>query len=300
MSSSNPNTSTSESSKILNIDSYSNSLWLVKVPSYIAEKWSNCVNGESLGLLTIANSEQGKKIFVSLNEDANNTSSNRNRPSATVNEFVLDEFSNNDSNQQHLIAFDYNNPTDVVSNTNTTNSVGTTGNVSSSYIMKGQVTKRSILKPKNKLSTEYKKLVTNRNLKASTHHESVIAPIYDLETRTNASHVVDFIPPASVTAGSGGAADLKRKLNQQQSETLRQMKSSNTNESSSSSSIAAATAMTSITAINPNATLRSRFFDAFTLNSKQSLKELIIYCQVTNATSGSSLSAVTTGGRGDS
>lgn len=235
----------SDASKILNVDSFSNSVWLVKIPTFIAEKWADCNTNDELGLLTITNTDKGKTILVNLKNDKNT-----NQPT----EFVLEEFSNNDTAQQHLIVFDYEN-SDSVNSSAASNP--------SSYIVKGQITKKSILTPKNILSAEYKKIVSDRNIKANSLHETVIAPIYDLETRNSSSHTVDFIPPPATSA----ATELKRKVTQQQSESLRNVKA-NMNESTSIS-------------VNSNS-LRGRFFDAFTNNARQSLKELLMHCSTTS------------------
>lgn len=57
----NPNSGT-----MLDVSKVSNTLWLVKVPKYVADKWDNAPNGLEVGKIKIVNTP-GKKADLTLN-----------------------------------------------------------------------------------------------------------------------------------------------------------------------------------------------------------------------------------------
>ena len=87
--------------KTLNLNGKNQSLWLVKVPTFVAEKWSQHKSDDLLGSLSIStvlvgpNSQPIKKININLNSDG----------SDEPEEFTLEELSSND---HQLLAFKLN------------------------------------------------------------------------------------------------------------------------------------------------------------------------------------------------
>ena len=196
--------------KTLDITSIDNSIWLVKVPNFVADLLSAKDQNENIGSLKVT----GKNMSIDLIDSEQNQSYQ-----FTLNEKPITE--------QHLLAFLY----DEKNN---------------SYKVQGQITKNSVLMPTQ--SAQYQKNVINRSTSSTTRQETQYAPASAIDNR-NTSHVVDFIPPAYV--------DQKRKA------------SGEAGPSSSSK-------QAKMTPADIDK-LRSKFFEAFTTNSLQSVKDLLVH-----------------------
>lgn len=152
--------STAQKKKPLDIGGFKNSVWLVKVPVYIAERLSTMKENDTIGSLSIS----GQKIDMSFKRE----------DGVTRDDFSLQELPTS-SESDHLIAFQYEEQT-------------------AAYSVVGQITKRSILRPTE--SRKYKQIVMQRGTQASSHRETQLKSISVLESQPT-SQVIDFIPPVT-------------------------------------------------------------------------------------------------------
>ena len=168
------NSKSSSKKPELDLQGRKSSLWLVKVPSYVAEKLSTAKTGDAVGTLSITAdpSKQGKKsINVTLLADTK-----ANDPTA----FTLEPLAAADD--QELLSF-------------------TNDHETRSFTLHGNVTKKLFLKPKD--DPKYRQMIRDRGksaLPSKSTHEADMASV--LQARA-ASHIIDFIPPAH--------AELKRR-----------------------------------------------------------------------------------------
>jgi hypothetical protein len=185
----------------------SQSLWLVKIPTNVAEVWRSSQCGESLGSLAIESvpsSIPGKKprskVSIQLRSDIAPESSMSRSSSVesadappTITEFTLDEIQNMKSTSSNMVVFDSNEGQDAFS-------------------LKGHVSTFWSLTPKD--NEQYRQAVKNRQVNASTKIHSVKS--IDSKTvfeHSNKAQEVGFKPPAYVTErkrdvdslGAGGA-----------------------------------------------------------------------------------------------
>ena len=115
--------SSASTEKHLNLSTKNQSLWLVKIPTFVAERWASAESEELLGSLSInsvalkPNAPPVKQITVKLTND-------RSEPE----EFTLEELSTSDF--QQLMAFKFFEKSD-------------------SFAVQGQVSKNLSLKPTN-------------------------------------------------------------------------------------------------------------------------------------------------------
>jgi hypothetical protein len=165
--------------KTLNLNTKDQSLWLVKVPTFVSERWANAQSEDLLGSLSIntvqkPNAPPTKQFCIKLgNNDGD------------PEDFTLETLSTSES--QKLLAFKFHEHSD-------------------SYSIQGQVSKNFFLKPKE--SKKYTEKVRERGVIATTRQEIQHVTQEDVCHGKSASHTVDFIPPAH--------AELKRKTQEQQ------------------------------------------------------------------------------------
>ena len=208
----------------LDMQGQKSSLWLVKVPAYVAEKLATAKTGDAVGTLSITAdpSKQGKKsINVTLSADTK-----ANDPTA----FTLEPLAAADD--QELLSF-------------------TNDREKNSFTLHGNVTKKLFLKPKD--DSKYRQMIRDRGksaLPSKSTHEADMASV--LQARAS-SHIIDFIPPAY--------AELKRR---------RLETGGKSAEGSAGGS--------SGTPVDMDA-LRSKLFQCFESNSRQSMKDLIAHCK---------------------
>jgi len=176
-----------EQKHALNIRDIDQSLWLVKVPGFIADKWATAEHDEILGQLKITLKSTGpnkpptKQLSVILN---NNTGDSSN---TVPSNYTLEEVTTLKGCDDNFIAF---------------SSDKSNGN-SDGYYMDGKVTKNLILKPQN--NSEYRQLVRDRSLSKIVNRKQVQeADFSAIELAASQSNNVDFISAEKI--------ELKRKL----------------------------------------------------------------------------------------
>lgn len=159
----------------LDVASADKSLWLVKIPQAVADKWAEAGNNEILGTLTITSTpaQSGKpsshKLSVKLVEDDSSEST-------TAGEYTIDELPTG----PQIYAFEHDK----------------TGN---SFSIKGRVSKKYNLRPR--LNSEYHKNLRMKTLKASqTHQISSVDSAEAMIKNQGRSGEVDFIPPIHADA----------------------------------------------------------------------------------------------------
>lgn len=177
----------------LDIASTTQSLWLVKIPTNVAETWKSSQCGESLGSLAIESvpsNVPGKKprskVSIQLRSDIGDIGGENSmdvdttdKPPA-ITEFTLDEIQSMKSASSNMVVFDSNETQD-------------------SFSLKGHVSTFWSLTPKD--NEQYRQAVKSRQLNASTKIHSVKAidskAVFE---HSNKIQEVGFKPPAYVTS----------------------------------------------------------------------------------------------------
>lgn len=169
----------------LNIEGKEQQLWLVKVPSFVAKKWSTAEHDEIVGVLTNQtvmgpNQKLMKKMEIKLNDKnelkkENNNDDINDDPESKVSDFSLEAISFDKDGQ--LLAFSH---------------VGNDEN--EGYAILGNITKKLDMKPRG--TAQYREIIKGRTIKADTKKESR-ATDHQLFTKSSdvAKYVVDFRLP---------------------------------------------------------------------------------------------------------
>jgi len=164
----------------LNLEGKDQQLWLVKVPSFVAKKWSTAEHDELVGVLTNQtiigpNQKLMKKMEIKLNEKYNNNNNNEDDPSSKVNEFSLEAIPFDKEGQ--LLAFSH---------------VGNDEN--EGYAILGNITKKLDMKPRG--TSQYREIIKDRTLKADSKKETRSTD-HQLFTKSSdvSKYVVDFRLP---------------------------------------------------------------------------------------------------------
>lgn len=217
----------------LNIESKDQSLWLVKIPQFIAEKWATLSNDEILGSLTVKVAGQTKQLHV----DLSNT--NTIDGSTLPTKFTLEEISQQSTGDEFYAL------SATVDEQNDEEPV---------FSMDGKITKNLILKPQN--NDEYHEFIRERNAKAKIkwRKETILADANELQRSALQPQILDFMQV--------DATERKRKLNASEK------------KQTTFSSLKEAAASEKETA----AYIKSKIFQAFTLNEKQSFKDILSVC----------------------
>jgi hypothetical protein len=206
----------------LNMEAIDSSLWLVKIPHFVADRLGSLEEDQTVGALSInavppsaPGQKASKRISVSLlaNEDGDPT------------EFTLEELSTATDTQ--MMAFAYDQP-------------------SNEFTVQGQVTKKLVLKPED--SVAYRQLLKRRSTQDRKMTQA--ANPEDILTTRASSNVIDFIPPVR--------AEMKRKAIEQE--------------------YAAKKSKVAMGGVDYEM-LRSKLFEAFAINKRQSLKDLLAMCK---------------------
>ena len=166
----------------LNLEGKDQQLWLVKVPSFVAKKWSTAEHDEIVGVLTNqtvmgSNQKLMKKMEIKLNninkKDINNVDNDD--PASKVNDFSLEAISFDKEGQ--LLAFSH---------------VGNDDN--EGYAILGNITKKLDMKPRG--TAQYREIIKERTIKADSKKESR-ATDHQLFTKSSdvAKYIVDFRLP---------------------------------------------------------------------------------------------------------
>lgn len=254
----------SKDRKPLNIDELDQSLWLVKVPAFVAQKWETCQNDEILGNLGIqlrrgANNAVTKEILVNLKNSTDNSSnsngSNRNSSNGTAKtsggnnstasngntsnsndihiptEFKLEETSKG-SGDVSFLAFSYD---------------STNGN----YVVDGTCTRKLFLKPQP--TKEYYNYIAERKKKSMTRFETTAVETNTIFSSTaNRGEAIDFFK-----------LDKKRKAENERMPSIKKL--------------ATADSKIEFTAADRNK-LKLKIFELFGTNEKQLLKDIVVHC----------------------
>ena len=169
----------------LNLEGKDQQLWLVKVPSFVAKKWSTAEHDEIVGVLSNQtvmgpNQKLMKKMEIKINDnskkDINNVDDNDNDdPASKVNDFSLEAISFDKEGQ--LLAFSH---------------VGNDEN--EGYAILGNITKKLDMKPRG--TAQYREIIKERTIKADSKKETR-ATDHQLFTKSSdvAKYVVDFRLP---------------------------------------------------------------------------------------------------------
>jgi hypothetical protein len=162
------------SKKVLNIDNLEQSLWLVKVPSYVAEKWAEAHHDDILGSLgislkkNITNQPQSKQLNITLDYQENGENNPR--------EFTLETANQTDN---HL-AF-------------------SCDSESKAFAIEGNITKKLSLQPVLR-KNQPRRIITNQR---QNKNETKAADNTDIYKTVASSQTVDFF--------TSNKSELKRK-----------------------------------------------------------------------------------------
>jgi hypothetical protein len=174
--------------KPLSVQSLDQSLWLVKLPHFVAEKWTNASPNEVLGsfrvglVTTDKDKPPSKQLIVTL--DANNNEEGNNDDSMPVKTFVLQEVNNSANNGEEMVAFS-NEKTDT-------------------FQAEGRVTKSLVLRPQQ--SSEYRSMVRERGMKKlAGRHESRSVDAKELQRSQQQSYTIESLTSVK--------QEMKRKAN---------------------------------------------------------------------------------------
>jgi len=155
-------------SRVLNIDALDQSLWLVKVPQFVAERWATAENDEILGSLNISLKAAGngrpptKQLNIALDPSSHTTGPDN---------FTLEELK---SATDSFVAF------------------SSEKDIGKGFIMDGKVTKNMILKPQ--INSEYRELIRQRGLNTVANRKEIgVANMQEIERTSTQSHTVEFI-----------------------------------------------------------------------------------------------------------
>ena len=234
---------------ILNIDSKDQSLWLVKIPQFVAEKWATLSNDDVLGTfsVTVPSGQTNKKqLNIQLNA-AKWSSESSSGPFPT--EFALEEISKGSGSGS--AGDDFYALTSKESNE---------GDIQ--FSLDGRITKNLLLKPKD--TSKYHEFLRDRQQKSRLkwRKETVLADVNDLQRSALQPQVIDLV--------TSHRAELKRKQNQL--------------ESKQHSLVPAFVSDGS--APTASAYIRNRIFYAFSLDDRQSLKDILSLCNAGAAAAG--------------
>lgn len=163
--------------KDLNVSLANQSLWLVKIPQFVAEQWNYTRDNEVVGSLKITMKANGpnvapsKQLNVKLISGDNNHSDENNND--MPDEFTLEEVSRNNASSDSFVAF-------------------TADESSGAFSVDGRVTKNLLLKPQG--TKEYRHLIRARGInKLVTRRETHVANVVDVQRSQAQSHTVEFI-----------------------------------------------------------------------------------------------------------
>eukprot|EP01038_Epipyxis_sp_PR26KG_P015060 gene15060-20264_t len=173
---------TSDKSQFLNLENSDQSLWLVKVPSFVADRWAQCEADEIIGSLGISlkpkstipsskvSSGNNKQLNVKLVEIKGDT---------IPLEFTLEESLQHDS----YVAFTQNDETN-------------------SFAIDGKITKNLVLRPIE--NQKYRQLIRARGIKSSTViSETKLIESTELAKTAISNQTIDFF--------TSNRTDMKRK-----------------------------------------------------------------------------------------
>lgn len=171
-----------EADKILNIDDLEQSMWLVKVPQFVAEQWSMANNNDILGTLKVVVKPKGPttKASKQLNMKLNFADS----PELPT-EYTLDDQSSLKVSQDTFVAF-------------------SNESASKRLCIDGKVTKNMQLRPRSGPNAQLGQLIRERGDTYKKKHEMGVASLVDIQKSSTQSQLVEFV-------GNDHKMELKRK-----------------------------------------------------------------------------------------
>jgi hypothetical protein len=166
------------------LEATNNSLWLVKVPSFVASKLATAKSGNVVGSLSITKDptkKGGKAININILSEASDTATT---PFTLEEppEFDKTKATTSADDKPSIMSFTYDKSSDE-------------------YSVHGSVTKSLFLKPQD--SEIYRKYLRERGKSALPSKATKEADIQSVLQAKSSSHIIDFIPPAH--------AELKKK-----------------------------------------------------------------------------------------
>lgn len=180
--------------RALNTTNLSQSLWLVKVPAFLAEAWADAKQDEVLGSLMVglkpstktqAKQQPVKQMIIRLDP-------NRPNHHTIPEQYTLDEVKTSAATDDNtVLAFNVD-PT------------------TKEFSIEGTVTKSMLMKPP--LSSEYHSVVQRRSMALANRREVAVADPHELEKAAKQSCTIEFL--------SSVRGDLKRKASSKTSTEL--------------------------------------------------------------------------------
>lgn len=225
------------SNQILDISLKDQSLWLVKIPQFVAEKWATMENEDILGSfsVTASSSQPNKKqLSIKLNNDHISSTS----PSSPFpTEFSLEEIGKDAKGGDDFYAL--------------TTTETTEGEPKFSF--DGKITKNLLLKPKD--TSTYHEFLRDRKEKTrlKNRKETMLADSRDIHRASLQPQVIDLV--------TSEREEMKKK---------RRMDNQNL--------LPAFTPDTAGGLVTSISYVRNRIFNAFAVNEKQSLKDILALC----------------------
>jgi hypothetical protein len=171
---------TEDSKKIeakLNIDAADQSLWLVKVPHFVAEQWANSKSGSILGKLSVKNkvgSGGGSTGSAPVKEFGIRLEGGK-IDDMIPQDYALSKLNKNELATESMLAF------------------SARGDGQPGFIIDGKITKSMVLRPKS--IDEYRSLIRQRSSISLERKKKVpvIISMADMQNASMISHTVDFI-----------------------------------------------------------------------------------------------------------
>lgn len=168
-----------ELSKVLNIDAKDQSLWLLKVPSFVACQWANAKHDDILGTAKVAitkpaGSKETKKEMTAKLAYENNDTTEEQSLMKYPEDFTFEEVKKQSDNETNFLAF-------------------STDQETNGFALDGKITKEYILKPAGTI--QYKNFIKDRGIlaKKSTRTETFQVDLDDVQKAAMQSQTVEFI-----------------------------------------------------------------------------------------------------------
>ena len=257
----------------LNTEAKDQSLWLVKIPHFVASEWSKLKNNDVLGSLTIKLASQSnlsnsngkiskdssnskiKQLCINLNYQEIESDKLNANGRIDTKKYVNNEERNKQVERIVTYPKDFTLEEVQKSTGDAFYGFSSSDGTDSKFTIDGRVTKNLILKPAE--MNTYNKLVRERSLqvKLNSRHETSIADAHDIHQASIQSQNVEFI--------STDRSELKRKAALDGKTANKMLKGNNSDSNESSLTT----------------TLRSKVFEIFLIDERQTYKDILMYCK---------------------
>jgi hypothetical protein len=170
------------------VQSSNQTMWLVKLPAFVADEWAKMGDNEVLGSMkiTMAPGAAGKKINIKLNVNEKKKKMSKvggatgemSDDDGAADELIPDEFTLDDvPGAPKMFSFSGDDDTER-------------------FVMQGQISKNLLLKPKG--TKEYQEYLWNRNVKTTARREAIKTSDDKAAFAVSRSDtIIDFAPPAA-------------------------------------------------------------------------------------------------------